>query len=166
MERVAVDRPDARRVETVRVSARRSTSVVRGVSVERTTTSAVATPSGAGGAILVGDRESALQSDGGGFGPPPPAVPFTPPGEGGGPTRFTGTGTGTGGGTTTPPADPPSVVRRTACEALGQTGAPLDPTCPTTPGERGSPPQVLTGTVQTVTGTVADGSLVGLELVR
>ena len=41
----------------------------------------IATASGAGSAILVADRGLVLQSDGGGFGPPPPAVPFAAPGE-------------------------------------------------------------------------------------
>jgi hypothetical protein len=149
VERVAVDRPDARRVETVLVRSRRPAPVVRGAFVARTTTSAIATASGAGDAILVGDRESAGQSDGGGFGPPPPAVPFAPPGEGGGGTaRFTGSGGA--GGTTPPSPEPPSVIRQATCgarDALGQAGEALDPACEPNPGQRSFLARTVSGTV-------------------
>lgn len=156
VERVAVDRPDARRVETVLVRTRRPAPVVRGAFVARTT-GAFATASGAGDAILVGDREPADQSDGGGFGPPPPAVPFAPPGEGGGGARFTGTGGG--GGTTPQPPEPPSVIRQATCgarEALGQAGAPLPACEPAAPGQRSVVARAVSGTV-TAADTLAEG---------
>jgi hypothetical protein len=134
VERVAVDRPGVRRVETVLVSSRR-TPVVRGVVVARSTAGAFATAPGGGGVLLVGDREPTGQPDGGGFGPPPPSVPFAAPGEGGGPARFVGTTSPAPG----PPVEQsPGVIRQATCEAreaLGEAGASLDPAC--NPGQRG-----------------------------
>jgi hypothetical protein len=155
VERVAVDRPDARRVDTVLVRTERSASLVRGAFITRSS-GAFATASGTGDVLLVGVREPADQSAGGGFGPPPPTVPFAPPGEGGGNSRFSGTG---GGVAVDPPETPgqPSIIRETTCgarDALGQAGAPLDPACeqPATPGQRSA----LGGAVgETV--TIADG---------
>ncbi len=81
VERIAVDRPEARRVETELVRAERTTAVVRGVVAVRD--GASATASGADGVFLVAEGPGD-QSDGGGFGPPPPPVPILAPGEGGG----------------------------------------------------------------------------------
>ena len=141
VERVAVDRPGARRVETVLVSKRRPAPVVRGVFVARTSGTS-ATALGPGDVFLVDDREPIDQSDGGGFGPPPPSVPFAAPGEGGGGFRAVGGG-GSGGGTTNPTQPPePGPITRATCdarEALGDAGAPLEQACsqPTGPGRRG-----------------------------
>lgn len=148
VERVAVDRPDARRVDTVLVRTERPAPVVRGAFLTRSS-GAFATASGAGDAILVGDREPADQSDGGGFGPPPPTVPSAPPGEGGGNLRFNGTG-----GPTIDPPDPDEprpIIREAACdarEALGEAGAPLDPACQQAPGpgQRGLVARTVSGT--------------------
>jgi hypothetical protein len=154
VERVAVDRPDARRVDTVLVRSERPAPVVRGAFLARSG-DALAT-SGSGGALLAGDREPAGQSDGGGFGPPPPAVPFAPPGEGGGATRLTGTG----GGAVNQPQAPPdaSIVRQAACgarNALGEAGAPLDPACqPASPGQRSLVARTVSGTVAAADGLV------------
>jgi hypothetical protein len=135
VERVAVDRPGARRVETVLTSSRRPAPVVRGVVVARPV-SASATASVADGAFLVAGREPGVQADGGGFGPPSPSVPFAPPGEGGGTTRFVNSGT------TTQPQPSPGhagpILSRATCEAsraLGDAGVPIDPAC--TKGQRG-----------------------------
>jgi hypothetical protein len=144
VERVAVDRPDARRVETVLVSSRRSTPVVRGVVVARSGASAFATAAGGGGVFLVGDREPTGQLDGGGFGPPPPSVPFAAPGEGGGPARFAGS---TSTNPPAPPVDPPpNVIREATCgarQALGEAGASLERACE--PGRRGTLRETLSG---------------------
>jgi hypothetical protein len=158
VERVAVDRPGARRVETALVGSRRSTPVVRGVVVARSTAGAFATAPGAGDVLLVGDGEPTGQIDGGGFGPPPPSVPFAAPGEGGGPARFVVT---TASPAPAPPVDRErGVIRETTCgaaEALGEAGAPLDPACE--PGQRGSLREALGGDAQAPTalveGTVA-----------
>lgn len=157
VERVAVDRPDVRRVQTVLVRARRSAPVVRGVFVARSASGASATALGAGDVLLVGDREPTDQSDGGGFGPPPPSVPFAAPGEGGGGLRAVGGGGG--GGASPVPGEPesPSVIRQATCgarEALGEAGAPLDNAC-SNPERRGSVAQLVSGTVATVTETVS-----------
>ena len=128
VERVAVDRPDARRVDTVLVRTERPAPVVRGAFLTRSS-GAFATASGAGDAILVGDREPADQSDGGGFGPPPPPVPFEAPGEGGR-TRVNPSGVQPGG--SRPSDDPPPLIERATCEAraaLGEAGGALDPAC-------------------------------------
>ena len=148
VERVAVDRPDARRVDTVLVRTERPASVVRGAFVTRPS-GAFATASGTGDALLVGVREPADQSAGGGFGPPPPTVPSAPPGEGGGPTRFNGTG---GGGSIAPPqAEQPSIVRQATCDAraaLGPAAATLDPACqPAAPGQRSLIARTVGGTL-------------------
>jgi hypothetical protein len=146
VERVAVDRPDARRAETVLVRSRRPAPVVRGVFVARPA-GAFATASGAGDAILVDDREPVDQSDGGGFGPPPPTVPFDAPGEGPGNTRLTSTG-GSGPGPEPPPKD---IIREATCsarDALGQAGRPLDPACaPANPEQRSLVARAVSGTV-------------------
>ena len=154
VERVAVDRPSARRVETVLVSKRRAAPVVRGVFVARTSGTS-ATALGPGDVFLVDDREPIDQSDGGGFGPPPPSVPFAAPGEGGG--GFRAVGGGAGGGGATGPAQPPAPdpITQATCdarEALGEAGAPLDQACsePTGPGRRGALSQTLGGTVDAV----------------
>ena len=143
MERVAVDRPGARRVETVLVGSRRSTPVVRGVVVARSTTGAFATAPGGGDVLLVGDREPIDQFDGGGFGPPPPSVPFAAPGEGGGPARFAGTTSNP----PAPPVDPPrGVISQATCDArdaLGEAGASLERAC--NPGQRGVLREALSG---------------------
>jgi hypothetical protein len=133
VERVAVDRSEVRRVETVPVDARRAAPVVRGVFVARSATGASATAFGAGDVFLVADREPGGPPDGGGFGPPPPPVPFDPPGEGGGLNRVT---TSSNGPEPEPP-EPPNIIQRAACEtrdALGQSGTPLDSACK--PGRR------------------------------
>lgn len=152
VERVAVDRPSVRRVETVLVSARRPAPVVRGVFVERPA-GASATALGAGDVFLVGDREPTGQSDGGGFGPPPPPVPFAAPGEGGGPARFAGSGASGGPGKDEP--SEPTIIRQATCgarEALGQAGGPLDPACSAgSPGQRGTVGQAVDGTAAAVT---------------
>ena len=155
MERVAVDRPDARPVESVLVRSDRPAPVVRGVVADRTADGAFATASGPGDVLLVGGGEPAGQSDGGGFGPPPPAVPFAPPGEGGGGARFVAQ---TGGGAPAAEAPgPPSVVRNTTCaarDALGQAGQVLDPACESAnPGQR-SVIGAVDGTVDAVDGVL------------
>lgn len=148
VERVAVDRPDARRVDTVLVTIERSASVVRGAFAATVSEDAFATAPGTGDVILVGDREPAGRSDGGGFGPPPPSVPLIPPGEGGGGTRFAGTNNGGGSQPGTPEAD---VIRQATCDArdaLGEAGAPLDPACqPEGPGQRNLVARAVGGTV-------------------
>ena len=154
MERVAVDRPSARRVQTVLVRSRRTAPVVRGVFAEGTS-GASATALGAGDVFLVGDREPTGQSDGGGFGPPPPSVPFLAPGEGGGVPRFTSTGTGGGGDGD---GDEPTLIEEATCgarDALGEAGTPLEPACSgpaPAPEQRGTLGQVVGGTVTTVRG--------------
>jgi hypothetical protein len=160
VERVAVDRPSARRVETVLVSNRRTAPVVRGVFVARTSGTS-ATALGPGDVFLVDDREPIDQSDGGGFGPPPPSVPFAAPGEGGGGFRAVGVGGGGGGGGTTDPTAPPESgpITQATCEAreaLGEAGAPLDQACsePTGPGRRGVLSRALGGSVDAVHGAV------------
>jgi hypothetical protein len=140
VERVAVDRSEVRRVETVAVRSE-TPPVVRGAFVARTA-GVSASASGADGTFLVADRERGGQSDGGGFGPPPPSVPVAAPGEGGGgPARFSGSATdgssGSGG-----PNDP---LRQTACQArqaLGEAGAALDGAC--NPAPRGVIRSLLT----------------------
>jgi hypothetical protein len=128
VEHVAVDRPETRRVETVRVEVRRPAPVVRGVFVARSPAGPSTTAIGAGDVFLVADREPGGQSDGGGFGPPPPPVPFAAPGEGGGGTRVRPA-------ENAPPAtgpEPQPLLQRAACEtrdALGQAGTPLDSAC-------------------------------------
>ena len=134
MERVAVDRPEAQRVETELVRSRRPAPVVRGVFVVRDT-GASTSARGTAGAIPGGDREPAPRSDGGGYGPPPPPVPFDPPGEGGRPTRIDTSRTQPPSG---PPPEDPGLIQR-ACgarEALGEAGTALDPACK--PGRRGT----------------------------
>ena len=137
VERIAVDRPEVRRVDTSLVRAERRTPLVRGVVAVRAS-DASATAPGAGEVFLVADRGPGGQSDGGGFGPPPPPVPFAAPGEGGG----VGGGTVRSSGSGSPPmtGTPPSTdpIRSTACgvgEALGEAGGALDPAC--RPGSRG-----------------------------
>jgi hypothetical protein len=160
VERVAVDRPDARRVDTVLVRTERPASVVRGAFVTRSA-GAFATVSGAGDAILVGDGEPADRSADGGFGPPPPPVPSAPPGEGGGAQRFNGTG----GGPTIDPPDPdePQPLLREAArdarEALGEAGAPLEPACqPASPGQRSLVARAVSGTVTAADAVVEDAT--------
>jgi hypothetical protein len=158
VERVAVDRPDARRVNTVLVRAdERSASVVRGAFAATVSDAAFATALGAGDAFLVGDREPAGRSDGGGFGPPPPSVPFAAPGEGSGGTRFAGSGNGG-----TPPAETPepdSIIHQATCgarDALGQAGAPLEPACqPEGSGQRSLLARAVGRTVDTADDLVA-----------
>jgi hypothetical protein len=168
VERVAVDRPGERRVETVLVRSRRPAPVVRGVFVARTAGTS-ATALGAGDVFLVGDREPTGQSDGGGFGPPPPSVPFAAPGEGGGGSRFAGTAGGGGGAPVTGGEEPPTIIEEATCgarDALGEAGAPLEPACApvSTPGQRGALSEAVGGTVDTVeqTVTTVTGTL-GLE---
>jgi hypothetical protein len=144
VERIAVDRPEARRVETELVRAERTTAVVRGVFAVRD--GASATASGADGVFLVADRGPGDQSDGGGFGPPPPPVPILAPGEGGGTSRVTQTGSGDGPVPPTPPG-PRNPIQEAACgaqEALGPAGAPLESACK--PGSR----RVLRETAESV----------------
>ena len=161
VERVAVDRPSARRVETVLVRSRRSTPVVRGVFVARSSGTS-ATAVGAGDVFLVDDREPIDLADGGGIGPPPPSVPFAAPGEGGGAPRFTRTA---GPAPVTEQPGESTIIRQATCharEALGEAGDPLEPGCaPSNPGGRGS-------LIQTVVAPVAPvaGETVGLELSR
>ena len=145
VERVAVDRSEVRRVETVQVEVRRAAPVVRGVFAARSSTGVSAISSGTGDVFLVADREPGGQSDGGGFGPPPPPVPFNAPGEGGGPNRRT---TSSDNGPA-PPEEPAPLLQKTACDArdaLGQAGTPLDAAC--SPGRRG----LLRDTVTAVAG--------------
>jgi hypothetical protein len=163
VERVAVDRPSARRVDTVLVRSRRPAPVVRGVFVARSGTSASAL--GPGDVFLVRDREPTDQIDGGGFGPPPPSVPSVPPGEGGGPARFVGTGNN-GPGPEPPP--PRTFIQEATCgarDALGDAGTSLDPACsPETPGGGGgrdAVPQALGDTV-TDAGTLVRGTASGV----
>lgn len=162
VERVAVDRPSARRVETVLVSERRSAPVVRGVFVERTAGDS-ATALAAGDVFLVGDREPTGRSDGGGFGPPPPSVPFAPPGEGGG--AFRAVGAGPAGNSASPEAPEPGVITQATCgarQALGEAGAPLEPACtPPAPGRRGTLATAVDGTVGTVTDAAEQGAELG-----
>ena len=153
MERVAVDRPVAQRVETELVESRRTAPVVRGVFIVRDAGASTAAP-GAAGAILVADREPGGQSDGGGFGPPPPPVPFDAPGEGGSRPRVSpgagATGGGGGGG------DGDDLIREAACgarDALGAAGAPLDPACK--PGGRSVIRETLGATGELVDDAVA-----------
>ena len=130
VERVAVDRSDARRVDTVLVRAERSASVVRGAFAAAAADGAIATALGGSDAILVGDGEPAGRSDGGGFGPPPPSVPLVPPGEGGGGIRVAGTGNGGGAQPEAPDSD--SIIRQATCgarEALGEAGSSLETAC-------------------------------------
>jgi hypothetical protein len=149
VERVAVDRPDARRAETVLVRSRRPAPVVRGVFVARPA-GAFATAPGAGDAILVDDREPVDQSDGGGFGPPPPTVPLIPPGEGPGTTRVVNTGGGPPSACTSD-CQPRSLIAEATCsarDALGQAGRPLDPACePANPEQRSFLARTVSGTV-------------------
>jgi hypothetical protein len=159
VERVAVDRPSARRVETVLVTSRRSAPVVRGVFVARSSGTS-ATAVGAGDVFLVGDREPTGQSDGGGFGPPPPSVPFAAPGEGGGVPRVVGTGV-TAGPAPQQSDQPEPFIKQATCgarAALGEAGEPLDPACaPSSPERRGA--------IRAALNQVA-GEDVGLELSR
>jgi hypothetical protein len=160
VERIAVDRSEARRVETELVRER-TTAVVRGVVAVRDGSSATA--AGAGDVFLVADRGTGGQSDGGGFGPPPPPVPFAAPGEGGtGLTRFNGSG---GGGVVPPEPPPPNnPIQEAACdaqEALGDAGAPLDRAC--RPGSRRLVRQVLGATTTVVRTATGDGSDVELS---
>jgi hypothetical protein len=151
VERIAVDRPEAPRVETELVRADRPTPVVRGVGAVRAS-GVSAAALGAGDVVLVADRGPGGQSDGGGFGPPPPPVPFAAPGEGGGlggGARSTSVTPAVGGGDD----DEENPLRTAACgarEALGEAGAPLDRAC--APGSRGFVRETLRGTVETVTG--------------
>ena len=130
VDRVAVDRSELRRVETVQVAKRRSASVVRGAVAVRSPAGATIGALDAGDAILVVDGGRDDQSDGGGFGPPPPPVPFDAPGEGGG-----GAARLNNSGSSAPPAPPQpdeTIVRRAACDArdaLGEAGAALAPAC-------------------------------------
>lgn len=165
VERIAVDRPEARRVETELVRAERTTAVVRGVVAVRDGTSATA--SVADGVFLVADRGPGDQSDGGGFGPPPPPVPFFAPGEGGG-TAAVSRVSGTDVSPPAPCADcePRNPVQDAACDAshaLGQAGAPLtSASCKPRSG------RVVRETLQAVvaeTGvTAGDGAGLELEL--
>jgi hypothetical protein len=165
VERIAVDRPEAPRVETELVRADRPSPLVRGVVAVRAP-GVSAGALGAGDVVLVADRGPGDQSDGGGFGPPPPPVPFAAPGEGGGlggggGSRSTSTTRPGGGG----PEDP-NPIQAAACEArdaLGQAGAPLDPACK--PGSRGLVRETLASTYTTVE-NVVDGAGVQLELER
>jgi hypothetical protein len=124
VERVAVDRSDVRRVETVRVRSQRPSLVQGALGSSGTSASA----SGAS-AFLVAEREPGGQSDGGGLGPPPPPVPVRAPGEGGGgPARVSNS-------VNSPPAEEPGdeqIIQEAACgarEALGEAGAPLESAC-------------------------------------
>jgi hypothetical protein len=138
VERVAVDRPEAQRVETELVR-RRPAPVVRGVFVVRDA-GASSAASGSAGALLGGDREPGPQSDGGGFGPPPPPVPFNAPGEGGGRGSPISPGPGP---TNRPGPDDDGLIQR-ACNArgaLGEAGTALDPACK--PGRRGEVRETL-----------------------
>ena len=166
VERIAVDRPEARRVETELVRSRRPAPVVRGVVAVRSGSSAAS--SGVGGVFLVADRGPGDQSDGGGFGPPPPPVPFNAPGEGGGVRRFNGTG---GGGGSITPVDPtpPDPIRQAACgarQALGAAGAPLDSACK--PGSRGLVRETVEGVTDSIGATDGIGiaDAVQVELTR
>ena len=157
VERIAVDRPEARRVETELVRAERTTAVVRGVVAVRD--GASATVSGAGGVVLVADRGPGDQSDGGGFGPPPPPVPILAPGEGGATqavSRVNGTGSGGSVGGGEGGDNPIQAAACGASEALGAAGEPLSAACK--PGSRG----MLRDTVD----AVAAGEGVQLELSR
>lgn len=159
MERVAVDRSEARRVETVLVDVRRQAPVVRGVFVARGPAGVSTSGPGAGDVFLVADREPGDQSDGGGFGPPPPPVPFDAPGEGGGLNRTASTGN-------SPPSssEPQTLIQRAACDtrdALGQSGTPLDSACST--GSRGLVRETVTDAVGVGDGGVSLG-LGGAEL--
>jgi hypothetical protein len=166
VERIAVDRPEARRVETQLVAERRPASLVRGVVVVRSSGTS-ATASGAGDVFLVADGGRGGQSDGGGFGPPPPPVPFDAPGEGGG----TGSRLGGNAAASTPlpgGAPPPSEnpIQRAACDArqaLGQAGTPLDPACKS--GSRELVRQVIAD-AGAVTGAVPEVAGVELQLDR
>jgi hypothetical protein len=152
VERIAVDRSEARRVETELVRVERTTAVVRGVVAVRDGSSATA--SGADGAFLVVDRGPGDQTDGGGFGPPPPPVPISAPGEGGGPNNVSRVSTSDAA----PPSgcsdcESPDAIQRTACgatEALGQAGTPLKGACK---------PRSRDGVVQTVDSIVAADEL-------
>jgi hypothetical protein len=142
VERVAVDRSEVRRVETVEVEVRRPAPVVRGVFVVRPSAGTSAPGAGAGDAFLVADREPGDRSDGGGFGPPPPSVPFNPPGEGGGGGRVVPTCRNCA---EPPPPEPPTLLQKAACDtrdALGQSGTPLDSAC--NPGRRGVVREIVT----------------------
>jgi hypothetical protein len=117
---------------------------------------ASATASVAGGTFLVAVREPGGQSDGGGFGPPSPSVPFAAPGEGGGPSRFVNSGT-----TVQPQPSPDQagpILSRATCDArqaLGDAGVPIDPACSPN-GRRGTVGDVVgVPAVAAVTGTVA-----------
>jgi hypothetical protein len=168
VERIAVDRPEARRVETRLVAERRPTSLVRGVVAVRPSGTS-ATASGAGDVFLVADGGRGGQSDGGGFGPPPPPVPFDAPGEGGGTVRTLGnnaaaSGTLPGGGP--PPSENP--IQRAACDArqaLGPAGTPLDSACRA--GDRGLVREAVAG-AGSVPGAVRDAirGATQLELTR
>jgi hypothetical protein len=150
VERVAVDRSEVGRVETVLVEVRRTAPVVRGVFVTRS--AGVSAASEAGGVFLVADREPGGQSDGGGFGPPPPPVPFDAPGEGGGAYRATTVDSGP----PSPGSEPQTLIQKTACDtrdALGQAGTPLDAACK--PGRRGLVRQAVADSV----GLDGDGEL-------
>jgi hypothetical protein len=156
VERVAVDRPGARRVETVLVSSRRSAPVVQGVFAARSA-SASATASVAGGAFLVAGREPGGLSAGGGFGPPPPPVPLAAPGEGGGAPRLVSSGNGA---QPQPGDQTQPIVSRAACDArqaLGHAGVPIDPAC--SQGRRGKLRETVGGTVPAVRAATAAGAV-------
>ena len=163
VERIAVDRPEARRVETELVRAERTTAVVRGVVAVRDGSSATA--SGAGDVVLVVDRGLGDQSDGGGFGPPPPPVPFLAPGEGGGTqavTRVNGTGGGgaVGGGEGDGGRNPIQTAACGARDALGPAGESLAPACK--PGSR----NLLRETADSVLVASGEGVQVEIQLSR
>ncbi|HEX8067538.1 MAG TPA: hypothetical protein VF520_13550 [Thermoleophilaceae bacterium] len=114
VERVAVDRSEARGVDTVLVRVRRRAPVVRGVFLVRAPQSSFATARGTAGALPVAGGARGGRSGGGGlglFGPPPPPVPNRPPGEGGTPPGHPVGPTENGA------PEPDNAIRRAACGA-------------------------------------------------
>jgi hypothetical protein len=116
VERVAVEPVETQRVDSVVVRSRSRASVVRGAGLR--SSGAFASASRSGGALPGGREIPTLASTG----PPPPRVPFRPPGERDRPGGRALQNTNTGGGPPIPDEEPPP-IQAAACGARDAVSA-------------------------------------------